>query len=133
MSAAERFRRDTLVYALGTLGERIVLNVMRDGAVRAYYERWLSSSVRASELELLTTGMEDIGAVKLVARGGSAGEFYLACLHREFEALVLLGFENDNSNLAGVCIAEFEGSHAAAIHFVRRLREDVDLPTRALH
>lgn len=133
MSPTENFRRDTLVYLLGNFAEQIVLSVMRDGAVRIYYEQWLSSSKHASELELLTTGMEDVGSVKLFARGGGAGEFYLACIHREFEALVLLGFENDNSRLVGVCIAEFEGSHAAAIHFVRRLQENVVAPTRALH
>jgi hypothetical protein len=133
MSASEKFRRDTLVYLLGNLAERIVINVMQDSVVRIYYEHWLSSAERPSELELLTTGMEDVGAVKLVARGGTSGEFYLACLHPEFEALVLLGFESDNTALKGLCIAEFEGSHQAAIQFVRRLSDSVEPHARHMH
>ena len=118
--AHHHVHHDTLAYFFGKFAEQLIARAQRDKPLWHHYQRWITLAHTSAELELVCTGLEELGAVKLVARP-ERGQFYLAGVHRHFEALVLLGFEPTTHRLSGLSIAEFKGTHAAAIDFLREL------------
>lgn len=117
------FERDSLVWALGRLAERMLRAFLRQPGACARYARWLADEAPrltdASGLEsgLLATAVSlgEDGTVKLVARP-SRGQFLLVIEHERFESVVAIahGSLSPSRQPDGVCVAFFEGDVALA-------------------
>src|SRR5262245_27473691 len=91
------FERDSLVWSLGRLAERMIRAFLRQPGACARYARWLAEDAPrltdASGLEngLLATAVSlgDDGMLKLIARP-SRGQFLLVVEHDRFESVVAI-------------------------------------------
>lgn len=134
---AGNLRRDTLVFALGTMGAAVLRRAMSKAKVVSRYSGWVSSLPRAEcddqvGVPLVRTGALG-GRVTLIARPRQ-GEFYIDCEHSQFRALIALGFDVESLQMRGLLVASFEGDEAAASAFAlsleRRISDDGEAERR---
>lgn len=123
LASAGTFERDSLVWSLGRLAERVIRFFLRQPGASARYARWLEQdaprAADASGLEdgMLATSLElgDDGLLKLLARP-TKGQFLLVIEHARFETVVAIAHGSLRSDRQpdGVCLAHFEGDPALA-------------------
>jgi len=117
------FERDSLVWSLGRLAERMIRSFLRQPGACARYARWLAedapwlTDTSALENGLLAAAVSlgEGGTVKLIARP-SRGQFLLVIEHPRFESVVAIahGSLSPSRQPDGVCVAFFEGDAAVA-------------------
>src|SRR5262245_12723470 len=114
VALAGTFERDSLVWSLGRLAERMIRSFLRQPGACARYARWLAEDAPrltdASGLEngLLATAVSlgEDGTLKLIARP-NRGQFLLVIEHGRFESVVAIahGSLSPSRQPDGVCVA----------------------------
>ncbi|MEM6955006.1 MAG: hypothetical protein AAF411_00700 [Myxococcota bacterium] len=112
------FARDTMIFAVGRLAERLLQTVFDSPHERRRYARAFQHSGfgPVEHNEVLTLFERGRGVVRVRVRP-AFGEFFFCAQHPHFRLLAPLGYDADARRVSGLWVAGFEGSQVRAVRF----------------